>query len=165
MFLWSILTGSHNHWCLIGWRIRNRKKPWDRSRGDLRLRNRKMYGISTWNRSEKTRLLEERDRDGQGGRRGRLRDRSNKISNPIIFEIFIHLDDEKMYKISYLFIECKDSWNNCYPSDCKFSSRYCQKTCGLCGKLTMFLNQKCFPNFCVIPIIFWFTYCHLIETD
>ena len=54
-----------------------------------------MYGISTWNRSEKTRLLEERDRDGQGGRRGRLRDRSNKISNPIIFEIFIHLNNEK----------------------------------------------------------------------
>lgn len=55
-----------------------------------------MYGISTWNRSEKTRLLEERDRDGQGGRRGRLRDRSNKISNPIIFEILIiHLDNEK----------------------------------------------------------------------
>ena len=54
-----------------------------------------MYGISTWNRSEKTRLLEERDRDGQGGRRGRLRDRSNEISNPIIIEIFIHLDNEK----------------------------------------------------------------------
>ena len=55
-----------------------------------------MYGISTWNRSEKTRLLEERDRDGQGGRRGRLRDRGNKISNPIIFEILIiHLDNEK----------------------------------------------------------------------
>ena len=54
-----------------------------------------MYGISTWNRSEKTRLLEERDRDGQGGRRGRLRDKGNKISNPIIIEIFIHLDNEK----------------------------------------------------------------------
>ena len=54
-----------------------------------------MYGISTWNRSEKTRLLEERDRDGQGGRRGRLRDRGNKISNPVIIEIFIHLDNEK----------------------------------------------------------------------
>ena len=55
-----------------------------------------MYGISTWNRSEKTRLLEERDRDGQGGRRGRLQDRSNKTSNPIIFEILIiHLDNEK----------------------------------------------------------------------
>ena len=54
-----------------------------------------MYGVSTWNRSEKTRLLEERDRDGQGGRRGRLPDRSNKIYNPIIIEIFIHLDNEK----------------------------------------------------------------------
>ena len=54
-----------------------------------------MYGISTWNRSEKTRLLEERDRDGQGGRGGRLRDKGNKISNPIIIEIFIHLDNEK----------------------------------------------------------------------
>ena len=54
-----------------------------------------MYGVSTWNRSEKTRLLEERDRDGQGGRRGRLRDKGNKISNPIIIEIFIHLDNEK----------------------------------------------------------------------
>ena len=54
-----------------------------------------MYGISTWNRSEKTRLVEERDRDGQGGRRGRLRDRGNKISNPVIIEIFIHLDNEK----------------------------------------------------------------------
>ena len=54
-----------------------------------------MYGISTWNRSEKTRLLEERDRDGQGGRRGRLRDKGNKISNPITIEIFIHLDNEK----------------------------------------------------------------------
>ena len=55
-----------------------------------------MYGISTWNRSEKTRLLEERDRDGQGGRRGRLRDKGNKISNPIIIEILIiHLDNEK----------------------------------------------------------------------
>ena len=49
-----------------------------------------MYGISTWNRSEKTRLLEERDRDGQGGRRGRLRDKGNKISNPIIIEILSH---------------------------------------------------------------------------
>ena len=55
-----------------------------------------MYGISTWNRSEKTRLVEERDRDGQGGRRGRLRDRGNKISNPVIIEILIiHLDNEK----------------------------------------------------------------------
>ena len=49
-----------------------------------------MYGISTWNRSEKTRLLEERDRDGQGGRGGRLRDKGNKISNPIIIEILSH---------------------------------------------------------------------------
>ena len=110
-----------------------------------------MYGISTWNRSEKTRMLEERDRDGQSGRRGRLRDRSNKISNRIIIKILIiHLDNKKMYQISYLFIECKDSWNNCYPSDCKFSSRYCQKTCGLCGKLATFLNQKHFSNFCVL---------------
>ena len=54
-----------------------------------------MYGISTWNRSEKTRLVEERDRDGQGGRRGRLRDRGNKISNPVRIEIFIHLYNEK----------------------------------------------------------------------
>jgi len=58
-----------------------------------------MYGISTWNRSEKTRLLEERDRDGQGGRRDRLRDIRNKIYNPIIKDIYAYI--VKMYQISY----------------------------------------------------------------
>jgi len=76
------MKGSLSKGCR-SFNCRKGRKPWHRTRSNLRLWNRRRYGIDTWNRQEKQRKIEERMQQRNSGRR-RQSGRSNKGNKPCI---------------------------------------------------------------------------------
>ena len=60
-----------------GHNCRKGRKPWDRTRSQLRLWNRRRYGVDSWNRQEKQRKIEEKLQKQYPGR-GKPNGRTNK---------------------------------------------------------------------------------------
>ena len=66
-----MLKGCRGHKCRKG------RKPWNRTRSQLRLSNRQRYGVDSWNRQEKQRKIEEKLEKQLSGR-GKQNERTNK---------------------------------------------------------------------------------------
>jgi len=104
-----------------GRRCRTMRKPWNRTRKELRLGNLRRYGINSWNRQQRQRKIEERLQENNPNR---TRPNKTRTKDGCVDAFGVTSPRGSYYTCENNRSMCRFRW---------FSNE-CNETCGLCTK-------------------------------